>query len=313
MLLGFIYHCVTHEHIESIVFTCKESDFGTNHLACIKRVSAQQNLPSNISTPSRRTSSGLSSYSFFPSGNTKCKFWQDPLIVLLWHHRSVESCLEHFVSSAVQDMKLLPPLPPLSPFFFNLHPSPPSLLPVGQHSVLLWALCGGLACVNMTDWAPVGTLIASFHGCESVLWSGRVNKLRIQEPKERKEEEEGCGGVKEWRKDGDGDEEDKYKCWGSAWEWEIWVKLGETQESRSIKKCRVDSSEKEISKIIIIIKKRDKVNSWYPPKPPPRWSARVVCFVMWWMESLVREEGRRSSSLVGKRVLISKRSGDRGR
>lgn len=42
------------------------------------------------------------------------------------------------------------PAPP-PPFFFNLHPSPPSLLPVGQHSVLLWALCGGLACVNMTD------------------------------------------------------------------------------------------------------------------------------------------------------------------
>lgn len=123
MLLGFIYHCATHEHIERIVFTCKESDFGTNHLACIKRVSAQQNLPSNISTPSRRTSSGLSSYSFFPSGDAKCKFWQDPLVIRLWHHRSVESCLEHFVSSAVQDMKLL--LPPFLPFF-----QPPSLTPV---------------------------------------------------------------------------------------------------------------------------------------------------------------------------------------
>lgn len=73
--------------------------------------------------------------------------------------------------------------------FFNHHQPSPPLLPVAQHWVLLSALCGGLACVNMTDWASVGSLIASFHGCESVLWSGRVNKVWIQPQREWRKEE----------------------------------------------------------------------------------------------------------------------------
>lgn len=91
-------------------------------------------------------------------------------------------------------------------FFNHNHPSPP-LLPVAQHSVLS-ALCGGLACVNMTDWASVGPLIASFHGCESVLWSGRVNKLWIQAQGEskKKEGERASDGMKSgWR--------DEHKRW----------------------------------------------------------------------------------------------------
>lgn len=67
------------------------------------------------------------------------------------------------------------------------HPSESYLSP--YHPALPSVLCGGLACVNRTDWAPVGTLIASFHGCESVLWSGRVNKLWIQEQEGGKEKE----------------------------------------------------------------------------------------------------------------------------
>lgn len=72
----------------------------------------------------------------------------------------------HFASSAVQV---------IARSYFFLSTTTPR-----HHSYLLSALCGGLACVNMTDWASVGPLIASFHGCESVLWSGRVNKMWVQ-------------------------------------------------------------------------------------------------------------------------------------
>lgn len=110
------------------------------------------------------------------------------------------------------------------PSFFNHHPSPPSVLPVAQHSVLLSALCGGSACVNMTDWAPVGTLIASFHGCESVLWSGRVNKLWIQEQEREKEKdgERGSDGMKiAWKEERKGVSIKTTR--GSASGWEIGV------------------------------------------------------------------------------------------
>lgn len=101
---------------------------------------------------------------------------------------------KQFAPPAVRDLTLTS--------FFNHHPSPPSVFTCRPTlSAALSALCGGLACVNMTDWAPVGTLIASFHGCESVLWSGRVNKLWIQEQgkkKLRKERERGESAEGEW-------------------------------------------------------------------------------------------------------------------
>lgn len=53
------------------------------------------------------------------------------------------------------------------------HPSPLSIilsswhLPVSSCQSPVLVLGWGWVCVYMTDWAPVGTIIASFHGCES--------------------------------------------------------------------------------------------------------------------------------------------------
>lgn len=74
-----------------------------------------------------------------------------------------------------------------SPCLNNHHSSPPKSYLSPSTQCCSQPLCGGPACVNVTDWASAGSLIASFHGCESVPWSRSVNKLWMQA--QRKQEE----------------------------------------------------------------------------------------------------------------------------
>ena len=171
-------------------------------------------------------------------------------------------------------------------FLYHRYPSPPSVLPVAQHSVLLSALCGGLACVNMTDWAPVGSLIASFHGCESVLWSGRVNKLWIQERKG--EEGEGEWWNEEWmeRLSGEWAQEEKrgsasgrdvgVNNWGTEMKWtSVKYEIAEVW-GRQKKRKRKEEDEKSL-----LQRQQKPTASHETTQTPLRWSAREVCFVMW--------------------------------
>lgn len=118
----------------------------------------------------------------------------------------------------------------------------------------------------MTDWASVGSLIASFHGCESVLWSGRVNKLWIQAQRRR---EGGRGESGGWRGAGEEGWTERSARFNASRETEKcfqresgWSKRGIEMKRRGVKydSGGARTAKKKKRKILLVIN-----NNWWKP------------------------------------------------
>lgn len=123
-----------------------------------------------------------------------------------------------------------------SPCLNNYHSSLPKSYLSPSTQCCSRPLFGGPACVNVTDWASAGSLIASFHGCESVPWSRSVNKLWMQAQRKQEEGE--------------------------------WLRWMEEQQARSAKG-------KKITAVLKWIWDSGSVK-WTLSWDPSRWSARLV-------------------------------------